>query len=79
MHNAEKLTFDAICQFILFKLSNKIDEAIFAKSSIEEVGHYLFDIIVQSFDGASEELIRFVIERTGAHDATYTSLNDYYK
>ena len=79
MHNAEKLTCDAIYRFILFELSDKIDEAIFAKSSIEEVGHYLFDIIVQNIDGASEELIRFVIERTGAHDATYTSLNDYYK
>lgn len=79
MHNAEKLTCDAIYRFILFELSDKINEAIFAKSSIEEVGHYLFDIIVQSVDGASEELIRLVIERTGAHDATYTSLNDYYK
>ena len=73
MHNAEKLTCDAIYRFILFELSDKINEAIFAKSSIEEVGHYLFDIIVQSVDGASEELIRLVIERTGAHDATYTS------
>ena len=79
MHNAEELTCDAIYRFILFELSDKINEAIFAKSSIEEVGHYLFDIIVQSVDGASEELIRLVIERTGAHDATYTSLNDYYK
>ena len=79
MHNAEKLTCDAIYRFILFELSDKINEAIFAKFSIEEVGHYLFDIIVQSVDGASEELIRLVIERTGAHDATYTSLNDYYK
>ena len=79
MHNAEKLTCDAIYRFILFELFDKIDEAIFAKSSVEEVGHYLFDIIVRSVDGASEELIRFVIEKTGAHDATYTSLNDYYK
>ena len=58
MHNAEKLTCDAIYRFILFELFDKIDEAIFAKSSIEEVGQYLFDIIVRSVDGASEELIK---------------------
>ena len=41
MHNAEKLTCDAIYRFILFELSDKINEAIFAKSSIEEVGHLM--------------------------------------
>lgn len=45
----------------------------------EIIRRYVRGIICEDMVGASEELIRFVIEKTGAHDATYTSLNDYYK
>lgn len=61
------------------ELPNKIDKTIFEKPSLEAVGQYLFEIILQNVDGASEELTKYVVECTGEKDTVYSSLSDYYK
>lgn len=79
MNDTKQLVCDAIYRFILLELPDKIDETVFTKSSAEEVGQYLFNIISQNVDGASEELIKLVIKESGPQGAVYTSLNDFYK
>lgn len=79
MDDIKRIVCEAIYRFILYELPDRIDKTIFEKSSTEAVGQYLFDIILQNVDGASEELIKFVIEQTGEKNVSYTSLNDHYK
>lgn len=79
MNETKQPVCDAIYRFILWELPHKINETVFTKSSEEEVGQYLFGIISQNVDGASEELIKLVIKASGLKGAVYTSLNDYYK
>lgn len=79
MDDIKYVVCKAIYRFIMDELPNKIDKTIFEKPSLEAVGQYLFEIILQNVDGASEELTKYVVECTGEKDTVYSSLSDYYK
>lgn len=62
MTDHEQKVCDSIHHFILFKLSENLDDNVFKKTSIEELGRYLFNIILCNINDSTEELIQIVIK-----------------
>jgi len=57
--------------FILFELTEKIDEKAFAQNSMTEFGRFLFDIILQNVPGSTDELVKTVIKAISRKDTEY--------
>ncbi len=67
--DAEHKICKSIHHFILFELTEKIDENAFAQNSMTKFGHYLFGVILQNVPGSTNDFIKTVVKAISHKDA----------
>jgi hypothetical protein len=66
--DAEQGICKNIHHFILFELTDKLDEVAFSQTSMTDFGRYLFDVINRNVAGSTDHLIKTVIRAVARKD-----------
>lgn len=75
MSDAEQAVCRNIHHFILFDLTNKLDDSAFTQTTLDALGRYLFDLINRNIPGSTDALIKAVIKKIERVDI---DLENYY-
>ena len=78
MNEKSRNICDDIFHAILFDIENQYDQEIFNKSSFVELGKFYFDILINTVEGATVELINLVIS-TIMKNSNCKKQNEYYE
>jgi len=76
MTDAQQAICKNIHHYILFELTDNLETAAFAWTTIPDFGHYLFDLTNRAINGSTDDLIKTVIR---AIERQPTGIEDYYQ
>ena len=71
MTDGEQEICRSIHHFILFELTDKLDEATFVQTSMLDFGRYLFDVVNRNVAGSTDNLIKTVVRTITRKDTEH--------
>ncbi len=78
MNDGEQGICRNIHHFILFELTDKLDEVAFAQASMLGFGRYLFDVVNRNVAGSTDDLIKTVVRAITRKDTAHED-DPYWK
>ena len=79
MSIASETKLKEIYHFMLIELPANIDYSIFEKNSLEEIGEYLFNIILSNVTDSKDSDIIYIINNAFKDSKEFSEINDYCK
>lgn len=75
----KKVICDNLYKYITGELANCIDDELFTRATLEELGEYYYNKALAQVNDATDTLLQTVIRFMGHKDLAFENLNDYYK
>ncbi len=79
MNSGKKVICDNLYKYITDELANCIDDELFTKVTIEELGEFYYKKALSHVNDATDTLLQTVIRFMVRKESTFENLNDYYK
>lgn len=73
----EQTICDNLFKYINYTLRDYVDDELFSKSTLQELGAFYFNHVIDNVDDANDRLLKIVI-RAIRNDKEISSISDFY-